>query len=223
MPTIAPKPESSYTLVPAGTHIARCIGLINIGTIETEWPPHSGIKKFIFKIRLSFELPEETHTFKEGEDAKPFVISEEYSLSMGEKANLRPIVEGLVGALTEAKAANFDVETLVGKTCLITIKHEPSNKDASKVYSRIASTAPLMKGMTVKDQVNESKLLTYDNWDPTYFDSLPNFIKDKMKTSAEYERKFNPSSNQKETKTDDFNADSISYPNEEINVENIPF
>jgi hypothetical protein len=37
-----------------------------------------------------FELSNERKVFKEGEEAKPFSISRELGLTMGQKSNLRP-------------------------------------------------------------------------------------------------------------------------------------
>ena len=62
MPTIAKVQNTPRTLPPEGTHIARVIGLINIGTIKEEY---MGELKEQQKIRLTFELPEELHVFKE--------------------------------------------------------------------------------------------------------------------------------------------------------------
>ena len=47
-----------------------------------------------------------------------------------------------------------------------------------------------MKNQKAPAQVNPSKILTYEKWEQTYFDSLPDFIKDEMKSSVEYKAKF---------------------------------
>ena len=186
MPLIAQQPESRSVILPEGTHIARVYGLIHIGTVSTPFTDDNGEPVKLSKIRLTFEFPEEMHVFKEGDEAKPLVLSQEYTLSMGNKSNLRPIVEGIIGTgLSDSEAYNFDHEQLIGKACLVTIKHKESKK--GNVYAVIASTAPLMKGQTCKPPINKPKILTYQAWDQEYFDSLPDFIKDVMKTSTEYQ------------------------------------
>lgn len=195
----APKSQER-TLAPAGTHLARCISLIHVGTVKTEW---AGEEKWLDKVRLGFELSSELHVFKEGEEARPFVVSKEYTLSLGDKSNLYPIVKGIVGDIPEDVRNSFNVEDLVGKACLLTISHVDSK------YGTVASidtTAPLMKGMTEVSQVNESKILTYEKWDKDYFNSLPDFIKDKMKGSKQYEAMFKSEGH-----------------NEEIDANDIPF
>lgn len=178
----APKPTSNRTIISAGTHVARLIGLIHMGTAEDTF---QGEPKMFNKIRLTWEFPEETKVFKEGDDAKPLVLSQEYTFSMGKKSNLRPIVEGIIGtALTEEEAYNFNFEGIIGIPCLASIKHKATTKGSS--YATIASTAPLMKGQACKSPFNEYKVLTFDSWNEDYFQSLPEFIKDKIKKSNEY-------------------------------------
>ncbi len=204
MPYIAPK-SPQRVIAPAGTHKACCVGLVQIGTVPVEW---AGETKLLEKLRLTFELPEELHEFKEGEGKKPVVISQEYTHSMGDKSNLRPVVEGIIGTtLNQAEAEGFDHETLVGMECLLNIKQKKSAKGNDFAY--IETATPLMKKMVVPKAINLLKTLTYEKWNQEEFDKLPDFIKDKMKTSSQYIEKFG------ETKA--------SPEEEEIKPEDIPF
>lgn len=174
-------PEVKRVVAPEGTFMARVVGLIHIGTYEDEYMGDPIISN---KIRLTFELPDEKFIFKEGEEPRPFVVSQEYSLSMGEKANLRKVVEGIVGKLD--KPSDFDVETLMGKECIVTIKHKEDKKGG--IWPMISSTSPLMKGQVCPMQVNKTKVLTYEKWDESYFQTLPKFIKEKMETTVEFKK-----------------------------------
>lgn len=195
----APTNNTPRILAPEGTHIATCIGLIQIGTVKTEY---LGEEKWIEKVRITFELPEELHEFKEGEDKKPLVVSQEYSHSMGSKSNLRPIVEGILGiALHDEEAYNFDLEEIIGKSCLITLAHNESKKGTK--YVVIKSTAPLMKNMTKPAQINPSKILTYEKWDKDYFSSLPDFIKEAIQGSKQYKIAFGTQEKVEEISTED--------------------
>lgn len=178
----APRPQSNRAIVPEGTHIARVIGFIHVGTAEDSF---KGEKKMFNKIRLTWEFPEETHVFKEGDVPKPFVHSEEYTFSMGKKSNLLPIIEGMIGtSLSEEEAYNFNFESLIGLACIVSIKYKKSSK--GNVFPKVGSTTSLMKGQVCKDAFNPYKVLTFENWDEEYFNSLPEFIKDKIKRSEEY-------------------------------------
>ena len=183
MTLTAPKSESKRVLVPQGTHIARCINLIHVGTVAGEY---MGQAKIFNKMRLTFEFPEETHVFTEGEDAKPIVLSQEYTLSMAPKAKLRPLVEGMIGtSLNDDEATHFDHETLVGMPCLLSVIQRTSKKGTK--YAVISSASPLMKGQVCKEAFNPYKILNYtDKFDEAYFNTLPDFIKSAMMTSKEY-------------------------------------
>lgn len=203
----APKSNSQKTLVPSGTHIARTIGLIYIGTIESEW---KGEKKSLYKIRLTWELPNKTHVFKEGDKPKPFTISREFTFSMGPKSNLRPIVEGIIGtSLKDEEANNFDLNEVLGKPCLISVSHEEGQ---SGVYAAVKSCTPIIEGMTCPPQINETKVLDYSKWDQEYFDSLPDFIKEKIESSNEYKLKMRLDPLRK----------PVSVTAEPVNLEDIP-
>jgi hypothetical protein len=176
-PLIAPK-SAPRVLPPEGTHIARCVGLIHIGTIETPF----GMSN---KIRLTWELPEELHEFKQGDGEKPFTISAKYTLSLAEKSNLLPIVEGMMGFIPEDVRESFNMEDLVGIASLLSVKYEKTKKGTE--YASIASTAQLMKNQKAPEQFNSSKILTYEKWNQEYFDTLPDFIKLEMESSKEFQ------------------------------------
>lgn len=172
-------PSKPRTLPPEGTHVARVIGIIYLGTIKGSFGDN-------YKVRITWELPTETHVFKEGEEAKPFVVSKEMTLSMHSKSVLRPIVEGVLGvALKDEEAYAFDVDEILGKECLINIINE--DKESGK-YTEVKTTSKLLKGVTCPPAVNETKILSYDKWDEDYFKTLPNFIKDKMSKTPEYRK-----------------------------------
>ncbi len=182
MATIAPKSErKEFVLAPLGTHVARCISFIHIGTNEETF---KGEPKMFNKIRLTFELPNELMEFADGK--KPMVHSQEYTLSMAPKANLRRLVEGMLGvALRDDEADAFDTESIVGMPCLMQIIHKTSAKGNKR--AEIASAMPLAKGQIAPSQVNPSKILSYGNWDKELFEAQPNFIKDKIMSSREYQ------------------------------------
>jgi hypothetical protein len=178
----APKPEFTREIVPQGTHIARCIRLIHIGTIPETY---MGEARMINKIRLTFEFPEELRVWKEGEDAKPMVHDQEYTLSMGGKSNLRKVVEGMIGTtLLDDEAFAFNHEDLVGMACLLSIKHKTSAKGNTR--AEIASASPLMKGQVAKEAFNTTTILTYEKWDEEKFNKLPKFLQDKIRSSSQY-------------------------------------
>ena len=215
-----PAVNKQYEPVPAGTHVARLYRIVEIGTVEGEW---MGEVKKSKKVWLTFELPNETKVFKEEDGPKPLVISAEFSLTMGPKSKLRPIVEGMIGTtLKDEEAYNFDVLKLVGQPCLVNVTH---THKGDRVYANVASTSPLLKGMEAPAQVNPSKILTYQKWDDEVYAGLPSFIKDKMATTPEMANRNTPEENAKikEIKEQLIKAQAAHDDQEDIDVNNIPF
>lgn len=174
-------PTQTRTLAPAGTFPARVYSIIYMGTIKGEY---KGTPTESYKVRISWELPTKTRVFKEGEPAKPFVVSKELTLSMGSKSSLRPLVEGMLGvSFTDDDAKSFDVDELLGQSCLISLAHKESPNGK---YVAINSTAQLPEGMTCPPPVNQPKILSYERFDKEYFASLPRFIQEKMEKTPEF-------------------------------------
>lgn len=183
MAIIAKNSGSPRELIPAGTYAARCYQMIEIGTVTENI---LGQEKTLTKVRIGWELPTERRVFREDNGEQPFVISKEFTLSMNEKANLRKTLESWRGkGFSEDEAKAFDITKLLGVPCMINIIHKPS-KDGSRTYEEIAGVMPMPKGMICPPQENKTIILSYDQFDWVLFESLPDFIKDKMRSSHEF-------------------------------------
>ena len=170
-------------LIPAGNYVARCYQMIHIGSVMENY---EGQPKLQNKVRIGWELPTELKVFKEENGEQPCVTSKEYTLSMNEKATLRKTLASWRGKdFSEEEAKSFDITKLLGVPCMLNIIHKPS-KDNSKTYAEIGSISPLPKGFECPPQINKTILLDYDNFSNEIFETLPDFIKDKIKTSLEY-------------------------------------
>lgn len=183
LPLTAPKAETTYKPVPVGTHLARCFQIIEIGTLMETFKGKD--PRPTPKIRVRFEIPNLTRVFKDGEDPKPYTIEEEYSFYMNERSNLFKLVTGMLGTtLDQEEAGRFDIRSLIGQTCLLNITHKTNMK--GKTHDKITSAIQLMAGMAAPPAVNTPKVLTYSSWDEDFFQKLPSFIREKMKTTPEY-------------------------------------
>jgi hypothetical protein len=184
--TNASKPRE---VIPAGNYPATCYQMIEIGTItETIM----GKNQTHSKVRIGWELPTENRVFDEAKGPQPMVISQEYTLSMNEKSNLRKMLAAWRGKdFTDEESKNFDVSKLIGKPCMINIIHKVK-KDGSGVYAQISSVTPPPKGMQKFKQINDTFLLSYDEFDEELFRKLPDFITNVMKTSVEYKELMEP-------------------------------
>ncbi len=177
-------------LLPPGNYVARCYAMIHIGHIEEFY---MGEPKIMNKVRISWELPEELKVFKQENGPQPYSISKEFTLSLHEKANLRKVLASWRGKdFTEKEAERFDITVLVGKTCMLNVIHKHGLADPSKIYEEIGSISPLPKGLKCPEAINEPYILDYDNFSNERFNSLPDFIKDKIKKSQEYAKMQQP-------------------------------
>lgn len=182
MSIIASNNGTTFAPVPAGTYAARCYSMIHIGTVVEEY---MGENKELNKVRITWELPTELKVFKEENGEQPYSVSKEFTLSMHEKANLRKFLESWRGkGFSEEEAKSFDITKLLGKSCLISIIHKTSKQGSQ--YAVISSCSTLPKGMVCPEQINPSFEFNWENFDQEKFDKLPDWLKDKMKTSNQY-------------------------------------
>lgn len=192
--------------IPAGSYVARCYSLIEIGT---ESFTYMGEEKSVHKLRLTWELATEMKVFKEEIGEQPLVVSEEFTLSLSEKSKLRPFLESWRGKqFTAQELMGFDLESIVGVPCMLNIIHSESKKGTK--FATIASISPVPKGISCPPQINAKQVLTYAEWNQETFDSLPDFMREKIMKTPEYQEMTTPS--EKEPVTD-----------EEINIDDIPF
>lgn len=177
-------------LIQEGSYAARIYSIVEIGHVDGEY---QGTPKIYHQIRLTWELPDECREFQNAsgtKEMKPLVIGSKYTISMAPKSNLRPIIEGIMGAMTDDEAENFDIKHILGKECLLAVAHKTSK--AGNKYNVVASTAKLPKGMTCKEQFNDSVYLDWSDFDQEVFDKLPQFIREDMTYSHEYKDRFTP-------------------------------
>ena len=178
--TASTKATFKKELIPSGSHVARCYSMVHIGTETFEY---LGEKKSSNKVRLTFEIPGEKRVFKEENGEQPMSISKEYTLSLHEKSNLRKDLETWRGKkFTEKELSSFDVTNLIGVECMLSIVHSSNN---GKEYANINGISRVPKGLECEKQINDSFEFNFDSCFDK-FDSLPDFLKDKIKATPEY-------------------------------------
>ena len=164
--------------IPSGLHVARCVALYELGTIEESW---QGQTKSQFKISVGFELPNQLMDFTDDKNVvtrKPAMISQTFTLSAHEKSTLRKFMESWRGGTyKEGEFEKVDLSRMLGVGCMLNIIHNVKGEDT---YANINQVMPVMAGIQVPPQFNPSKYLSYDSWNQQLFDSLPKFLKDKI-------------------------------------------
>lgn len=175
------KNEIDFELTPAGSHIAVCYRVIDLGTQQIEY---KGQKKSQRKIMISWELCDEFMTQGKNEGL-PFSIHKRYTLSSSEKASLRIDLESWRGrAFTDEDFGKFDIAVLLGVGCMLGVVH--ADRDG-RTYSNIKSIMKLPKGMTCKPPVNPTTYFSLDNFNQGIYDSLSDSLKATIALSPEYQ------------------------------------
>lgn len=122
--------SGSYEIAPIGVYSAVCTRLINMGMQETTY----GLKH---QIHLAFEIDEKM------DDGRPFLMMQNYTLSLNEKARLRLDLQAWRGrAFTAEELKGFDLKTVLGKPLQISVVHSADGQ-----YANIGSMMPLGRGM----------------------------------------------------------------------------
>lgn len=184
MPFIVTGSNSTRTPAPAGTHIARCIWMIDLGTVTETY---NGAESTVRKLILGFELPNELRTFRPEEGETPVIVSREFTTSLGKKANLRKFLEGWRGrAFSEEELKGFDLSILAGKDCMLNIIHKTAAASGN-VRAEIVSASRLMKGATAPAPILPTLVFVMaGEFDMDTFKRLPEWIRKKIEASPEY-------------------------------------
>lgn len=159
--------------VPEGSHLAVCDMFVDLGLQDTNF----GTKH---KIYLRWQIPSLRMKWeKDGvEHEGPMAIGSKFTLSLHEKATLRQILQSWRGkAFTSEELKKFDVTTILGKPCLITVTHSP--KDGGGVYANVGAVAKLPTGIPAPTLEGETILYDADNLDT--FDKLRPWLQDMVK------------------------------------------
>ncbi|WP_409994205.1 phage replication initiation protein, NGO0469 family [Rhodopirellula sp. SWK7] len=134
-----PPPPAEHTeteLPPAGSHIAICCRLIDLGTQNSTFKGQHRERR---KLYVEFQLPHELNC-----NGHPFVVGNRYTLSSSPKATLRQHLESWRGRkFTDAELDGFDLKNVLGKSAVITVIH---HERSGKIYADIKAIAAIPKG-----------------------------------------------------------------------------
>jgi hypothetical protein len=182
-PTSSSKPK---VLVPRGTHLSRCIQVVDLGTQHFK-PGDEGSRKLYF----GFETSVLRHTFDEQKGPQPHMLQTEFAFYMGsdaKKTKLRTFIEQWFGkAFSNAsEAAAFDFSKLLGKAAMLTVAHQP--RTDGQLKSVIADIYLPEKGVPIPALVNPAVCYEIDAGEDANFGKLPGFLQKKIRESDEFKR-----------------------------------
>jgi hypothetical protein len=166
---------------PSGTHVARCIKLIDLGTQPVTFNNET---KYQRKVVVTWELPETLMEglYKPEFKGKPFAVSRRYTQSLDHRSALRRDMESWRGRqFTKEELAVFDPKGILGKPCMVNLVEEGE-------HLNVAGISPMPKTMQCPKQINPSVYLSLERgeFDAAVFASLPDKVKEKIVASPEY-------------------------------------
>ena len=206
MTILAKLKPSEFKPLDAGTHLAICDAVVAVGLQETKF----GIKDTLF---LRFEVPAERIQYiKDGEEIdEPMTIWARYNNNLHEKAKLRQHLEAWRGKdfTPQEEVDGFDLSTLLGKPCVISVKH---NQNGNKTYANVDTVAKIMKGQEIPPQ--ELPSICFGPDDTDQWEDLPKFLQDYYDTRVKLEEPKEPDQKvipMPEKPTDDFEDEVIPF------------
>ena len=158
---------SDFDPVPEGSHPAVCDMLVDLGLQETTGKFAGKVQH---KIYLRWQIPSLRLSYeKDGVAIEgPMTIGSRFTVSLHEKAALRKLLQQWRGrAFTADELKKFDVTSVVGKPCLISVSHTP--RDGGGVYANVDTAIKLPAGVTPPEL--EGEALVYDS------DNMGTFLK----------------------------------------------
>lgn len=173
--------KRAKTMVPEGTHIARCYAVVDLGTHDDTY---KGVDRKRRKVILSFEFPNQLHVFKEEDGEQPLGRSKTFTNSLSEKATLRKMLQSWRGrAFTQKELQGFDLSTVSGHPVQVGVIHYV--KDNGEKTDVIDSLIACPQGLNVPDAINEPYSYSIDEH-PKNWDRLSKWMQEEVMQSDEF-------------------------------------
>lgn len=174
------KNEFKAELAPEGTQLAVCVWVIDLG-----WQHNPVWNKDQHKVLIAWELPDCIMP----DSDKPFMISRQFTLTMDERGDLRPLLESWRGkSFTEAEVEEgFDIRKLLGQWGNVSITHSEDGKYAN-VKAIVGLSVNDKKAILKRKILNPFVSLDLDAFDQKTFESVPRWVQEKIMKSQEWRR-----------------------------------
>lgn len=166
----------AYHITPVGLHVARCFGMIEIGSTVSTFNGKSSINP---KVVAQFEILD----WHDGYGNTP-VVNHFYTVSGHPKAKLRQDMEMLNGnAFTDTELEDIDTTWMIGRYCMVNISHAEANGFLNPKITAVLAVPP---STTLPDPVNPDCVFSVATPDLAVFSELPGWAKRMIKSSPEW-------------------------------------
>lgn len=151
MSTLAKREKRTIHLPPAGAQQAVCYAVWDIGKQKGEYNNHpTAIAKLIFGFELNKKIDS-----NDALNDKRHTITHWVTNSLGDKANLRKMLEAWLGRNLSTKELDdgFETKTMIGKNCFLNVALEDKKGEPRAVVKGIMA---LPDGMSLIKPENDS-------------------------------------------------------------------
>ena len=175
-----------FKMIPAGTHLARCYRIVDIGTQQSEY---LGEVKFLRKIMIGWEIHGEDDSGAPlvTDEGKPLAIFKNYTMSWSENSNLRKDLQGWHGTpWSDDEAKRFDLKNILGQWFMLNVIHRVSN---GKTYANVAGISPvpsMIKKAGLPNGANELQVFRLAEPDWELYEKFSKNLKEKIASSPEF-------------------------------------
>ena len=175
--------------VPQGIYLARCYGIIDLGTQKTT---HLGRTKHLNEVMLQFEL----HGVGEAggrlftANGKPMSIGKSFALSLAEKATLRKDIQTWRGRkFTPDELRRFQLKTVLGEWALISVVNamDQNGEDFASIAKIMPVSPQVRQAVTRPADHNKLQFFVCQDPDIELFDSFSESLKEKIRKSPEWQ------------------------------------
>ena len=167
--------------VEPGVYMAVCIGIVDLGEQYSE-----KFKSYSNKVKFVWALPGETITIDGKEEERQ--LSKEFTLSISKKGSLRGFLESWNGvSYTDEEFGELDLFGQLGKACQLQVV-----LNDTKEYSNVANLMPIPRGFPTPQSRSEMYTWDMDHWDDARFEKLPEWTRDQIKKSTQYQKDHAP-------------------------------
>ena len=188
MSIIVESSQSTFKPVPAGMHLARLYRIIDLGTQENKF--EGKVTGYIRKVKFVWEVHGKDEDDKPlvTDDGKPMAVSRDYTLSWGDKANLRKDLQAWRGKpFEEHELRRFDLKSVLDKWCMLDIQHKPREKGG--VYDNVVGIRPVpsaIRSMGLPQGFNRCEMFTISDPDMEMFETFGKYLKATIEQSPEW-------------------------------------
>lgn len=136
--TLSDSGGGDFHVVPEGTHIARCVRVIDLGM----QPGSQQYPEPRQKVLLAWEIPDEPVKIDGVE--QPAIIQARFTASLHKKSQLRSLLESWRGrAFTEDELKGWSLKSILDVPCMLTVVH---STNGDKTWANVKTASKLPKG-----------------------------------------------------------------------------